>query len=305
MPKRRAFTLVEMLIVVSIIGLLLGITLSALSGAQKRGMKTRELNRLRQVVLAWTMYSGQSGEQVLPGFLDVPTQTTWGVNYRNRAGADLDRSLSQTYSWRLLPFLDFNLDPMMGHRDPVDMNLDESDFRVAPGMPALPAEFDTAATLPGAGAAIEPGFGYNAFYLGGWWTNSVMVFGDARYTEGTIQQRGKVVSRSTSHIRRPSEINCFVSSTWRAPGRLNEPFDLLEGFGWCVPPWLAETQVWSLTDGALDVLSTQAVPLPRYGSTVSVGFCDGHTGNSSLENLEDPRAWIGNASSRTFQHTTN
>ena len=46
-----AFTIVEMLVVIGVLGLLLGILLPALSGANKRSLKHKELNSLRQIKL--------------------------------------------------------------------------------------------------------------------------------------------------------------------------------------------------------------------------------------------------------------
>ena len=303
---RSGFTIVEILIVVAIIGILLSVGLAALTTAQDRGRKTRELNRLRQVLMGWTMYSGQAAEQIMPGFVDEATQLAWRVKYRGRGGQDLDRALSQTYPFRLLPFIDFNADSILGYRDAKENSVDTSLFDPLDNSPSPPASLLAASAMAGAGAALQPGFGYNAFYLGGWWTDSVLEFGDATYQEGLTTQRGKVVMRSTSHLRRPSDIHAFVSSHWQGAGRLQEPFDHLQGWAWIVPSTLAGTQIWFPGGDVLDVMQTQGVPLPRYGgSSTAVGMADGSCKTTSLENLADMRGWIGNASTANFTHTAN
>ncbi len=80
-PRVRAFTIVEMLVVVGVIALLLGMLLPALSGAQKRSSKNKELNAIRQVGLAWTLYANANNDKLLPGYLDFDVQQRWRVRY--------------------------------------------------------------------------------------------------------------------------------------------------------------------------------------------------------------------------------
>jgi len=55
----RAFSLIELLVVMAVIAILASLLLPSLSSAQARGRQVACLNNLRQLELAWTMYLGE------------------------------------------------------------------------------------------------------------------------------------------------------------------------------------------------------------------------------------------------------
>jgi len=54
--RRHAFTLVELLVVIGIIGVLIAILLPALNKAREHARRTRCMSNMRQLTIAWTMY---------------------------------------------------------------------------------------------------------------------------------------------------------------------------------------------------------------------------------------------------------
>lgn len=93
---RPAFTLVELLVVISIIALLAGIALPAFRGALVRAAQTKDLNNGRQVGIALRLYAGDHGG-VFPSYTlqnGAPSSTTVGDS--NTALAQLFPQYIQT-----------------------------------------------------------------------------------------------------------------------------------------------------------------------------------------------------------------
>ena len=80
MNKQRGFTLVELLVVITIIAILMGILLPALSSAQRNARMETDKNLLRQVWMGWDGYSSSNeGDFVTPAFIDrAPIQISPG-----------------------------------------------------------------------------------------------------------------------------------------------------------------------------------------------------------------------------------
>ncbi len=257
--RRTAFTIVELLVVISIMALLIGLISSGISAAIGTGKKTKEMNRVKQLTLAWMMYSGQYEDKLLPGFLEQTTnnagvQSSWGVHYKNLQGDDLDPRVCQTYPWRLAPYLDHNIDAFLGYRGDSQENLDLAVYQV-PDLPVtLPASLDGTTGLSGAGTALQPGFGYNAYYLGGWWTTVAgspsVTFGNDGYVQAGSAGilRGRIVARTLAAILRPSEqivfsASIFLNQSASPYSKLNE---YLSGSAWVVPHRLGADDIWGL-----------------------------------------------------------
>jgi type II secretory pathway pseudopilin PulG len=344
-PIRRTpgFTIVEILTVIGMITVLLGLLLAGLQAARRSSVKTVELNHLRQIHLAWTAYSASNNDYVMPGHLDAATQQQWRLRYRFESGGQVPAQMASFYPWRLLPYLDWGYDALVGYLPNTDI------VEEIPRTNPDPAGAIVARQING-----QPWFGYNAYYVGGWWEASNGGTATMKYANGLWQQnngsgagvptRGNLVVRTVGRATNPGSLVLFAGSTVRAPGIFKETVDTLPGAAWCSPHRRGELPVWNVyvnaagggmdtgglgasllnahtsifappaatfaqgSDVALEVVNEDAVPYRRMGATVSVVHMDGNANGVGVGELVDQRRWINAANDavgnpREFRHT--
>lgn len=296
--RARAFTIVEILVVIGVLALLLGMLLPALSGAQKRSRKHDELNSIRQVGLGWILYSNGNNDKILPGFLEVEVQKKWRVAYEYPNHKDIlpapsyslsGPNLAGPWTWRLMPYLEYNHDIVHGY--------------------AEEEEFDAVTLGDGSAAAEEeaaeiayfPGFGYNAHYVGGWWDMDSGLDRTRLFDAKIDGKRVNVLSRSIGTIRRSTQLITFCSSALLKPGTYRKFEFTHPGWHSVIPPWLGQEQQWGW-EGALEVYAQNPAPMGRYNGLAATLYADGHTAANQVDELTDIRHWIDTAESREFRH---
>lgn len=305
--RRVGFTIIEMLVVVGIIAVLVGILLPALSGAQKNSRKKTELNFLRQVGFAWSMYANSYDDSALPGYIEPEVQQLWKVEWESINHDTIAPKAAAPYTWRLMPYLDFNPEVLAFYDDEW-----ERDFSV----PEHVLHF-----------AEHPAFGYNAVYVGGWWqqvhvsgnTVAKPSFFDAEVA-GSSGKPATVVATRVTQIRKPSEITTFCSATLPRQLGVHKSRDIMEGWHSVFAPATGSRERWKNFGGVSDPnmgVSSAAgsvyeidvsylrggVPLGRYTQLVAVLYADGHTDTQTAGAMADMRKWTSAAEERGFRHT--
>src|SRR6185295_2296811 len=112
MRRLRAFTVVELLVVISIIAILIGILLPAIARAQRTADMSKgatQLKSIHQVSVAFA----QSNRQFLPGMLDAKTPQPAGLT--NTGSATNNGTYATSRAWILIKnsYTNATSDPMI------------------------------------------------------------------------------------------------------------------------------------------------------------------------------------------------
>jgi len=318
----RGFSLLELVIVVAIVAALLALALPVLRGVHLRSKKTRELSNLRQVGMAWLMYAQSNNDAALPGYLDPAVQKSWEVvyeypravsNVRGVVGRQIPPDIAPPRTWRLMPIMSDAGALLRAHLGDEDLDI-------------------LALIEHARDVALEPAFGYNGVYVGGYWTMTngerprpSFRFAGARNLEG---RRVNVVARSPSGVNASDRLIVFCSTTLRDAGVYPRSSDNERGWHMAVPPVVGLTPHWQTPGGALeslvdsnqvslgrgDAASVEALlltptPLGRYTGAAAVYYADGHTDSQTPGALADQSRWIlgaekvGDTPASRFTHT--
>lgn len=324
----RAFTIVEMLVVISIVAILIGLLLPALNSARNRARKTGELNNLRQVHIAWNLYANSNADATLPGYLEAEVQQRWRVSYKYIDGSKIppapdfsgsDPNIAGPWTWRLLPYLDYSHEIVHGYKNE-----------------AAPDQLDMQEPEEAEDIAEHPAYGYNGHYIGGYYEIVVVPdpnggdpievprtrFTSAEGFTSTSYSTGvkNLVARNISAIGRSNEVITFCSSSELPAGIVRETLDDIDGCDLVHPPLLAFERQWGMppqggigggatglgdttTRSLLEVFVDDCpVPIARYTDSAAVLFADGHLDQIRPLTLNDMRYWVDHAVDAGWRH---
>lgn len=93
MRRRPAFTLVELLVVVSVIALLIGLLLPALAATREAGRAAVCLSNLRQTTLALISYATADGGGLVPLVQNRPAGRAWWFGFEPKPYVGLNRPI--------------------------------------------------------------------------------------------------------------------------------------------------------------------------------------------------------------------
>jgi prepilin-type N-terminal cleavage/methylation domain-containing protein len=217
----RGFTIVELLVVIGIIAILVSLTSVALSQAGGNARQARALSNLKQVGTAWIQYANQNDDRAMLGYADPGVQSYFKMRTKDRAGQAVAAADAAYYPHRLLPFLGYDRSLMYDYI----------------------SEYEDVTSIPNDVIALNPAWGYNAYYLGGWW--------EMQGSQPTMRYGATagVVCRSLSQIERTTEMIVFCASSYTEPGLIKAPDELRLGSSWVCPHILGTELIWRSTDG--------------------------------------------------------
>jgi type II secretory pathway pseudopilin PulG len=183
----KAFTLVESLVVVCVIGILLGVGLPVLSKSLDAGKKVKEVSAIKNLITAYNLYSSDNNNLLIKSY-DL-NGTAFDINGRQIGGEESHES--HRWPWRLAPYFNYDF---------YGCTLVNEAARYIKKQGGLTQTYLV---------SVLPSFGLN-IYLGG------------NDYEG-MQYQNRIAS-SLVQVTRPSQTIAFVSSRSMAVGERFEGF---------------------------------------------------------------------------------
>ena len=311
MAHRRAFSLMELLVVLGITALLAALLFASLRGVRQAALRTQTSSTLRALATASIGYAADHNQQSRPGAVS-PERV---AQLRLRAHNPLDHAsrleVSQpaqaedagSYVLRLLPYLESGWSVVL------------DDYRSGEVTARIANSLATGSFGPGTAAAdgipfsAVPAYGYNATFLGG---NDVHGSSELRSANPWTNPVNSPAATRSSDVRRPALLVTFAPSTnWQHafnPGSAMSPQVNVSG----IPLGSAEIrpprviteagggfeEQWTV-DGAAFVQSGtfsafDGVPYARWSlDDVPTARFDGSVSSVTLTNLAlDLRHWF-------------
>ncbi len=197
---RPAFTIVELLVVIGVIGLLMGLLLPALRSVRQNASQTSEMSAARQLMLAYQMYANGNRDRVLPGYWsELPALDASG----RRIGVDVLTDIRGPaarvrYPWRIAPYLSYELQALYANENQELLEQYQQDD-----------DYDSYVY----GVSLFPSLGLNATWVGG---NSQ----EGAFDPINLQVFGQFYVTTPSQVSHADRLLVFASA--RGGG---DPFD--------------------------------------------------------------------------------
>jgi prepilin-type N-terminal cleavage/methylation domain-containing protein len=234
--RNRAFTLMELLVVVAIIGLLVGVVVVSMQAVRASATRSESLGALRQMALAYGQYTDAHRGRLMPGYLDESVLTQLNIRAELENGTRLDQAYcaggmcdAGSYVWRLAPYLDnawltFFTDSAAGT---------QSVFVAEYGDPNNPIYGPSGASAYIGGISERPSYGLNSIFVGG-----DSFHGGAGVTDRNpwTGSQDKVAATRLSEVKNPSRLILFGPAALAGTGDTYENPEV--GFCELRPPYL-------------------------------------------------------------------
>jgi type II secretory pathway pseudopilin PulG len=296
----------ELLVVVAIIGLLVGLVVVSMHAVRASATRSESLGALRQMALAYGQYTDEHRGRLMPGYIDTSILTSTPA-YQNMVGRlpsreKLSEEDSQSYVWRLAPYLDNAWETFFADLDAGTLSIVNASYGCCiygPGSSPCCADPPPKPIL----LSERPSYGMNSIFVGGdSWHGGAGV--TARHPwQNTLE---KIAATRLSEVKNPTRLIVFGPAALAGSGDTYEDPEV--GFCELRPPYLEFDQTnetwmedqWMVGVGGL-VQQTgngaysdgAGLPIARSGKDLMpVGHLDGSTVVEEISKLSrDMRRW--------------
>lgn len=278
----KAFTLVELLVVITIIALLLSILMTALAKARKLGKQIRSSSCARQLLLAYNFYSSDNDDRLLWGY---PPQNVNGKDVLindNFSGYTFGYPVSSRYPWHISKYVADIWGVVYSHGK----------------VPQRPSSSDSYsdALMKAYYLSVSPTFGLNSIYLGG---HGHPFYKGFIYSDGTARpNHGSHVVYKATNVRHSTRQIVFAESTMIDPTSVESE----TGYHLASPPH-ANGELWRTENNKIVKVNSHRIlglPRGRYSAKTIIGFFDGHVDTLSAKELDDMTLWANKAKGKDY-----
>lgn len=251
--RKEAFTLIDLMVVIAIIGILLGVMLPSLAGARRQARLTRELAAVRGLLFGYTCYATENKNALLPGHIaETPI-------LRDDAGKLLSPAeVGKRWPWRLAPYLGNSLHG--------SLLIDERSRALADRSMAMWSYY----------VSLTPSFGLNFYHLGG----------DTNLPNQTLA--GDVLTRLDQTVN-PGRLIVFASARFPSETGVSEGYFKIvpptRAFEYSANGWSSEAYADRIEPAAFGYVH------PRWNKTAATGQLDGSALALSLDAMRDMTRW--------------
>ncbi|MGV3533024.1 MAG: type II secretion system protein [Chthoniobacteraceae bacterium] len=255
----NGFTLIELMVVVSILAVLAAIAIPIAGSVQRKGRMAKELSAARQLMAAYLLYPAENGGELLPGYGSFPA--------KDDTGAELHAPVSSRYPWRIAPYLEYDMRILWGNT---------SDDRLSKLREGPRESYQY-------GVSVQPALGVNALFVGGDYqslspTSSKVV---SRYGQFCVTRMVQAVA--------PQKLIVFASAGSMSQGKK------LNGYFKVEAPY-ATGRVWSTSYSPKAGPDSYGHVDFRWEDKAVAVMLDGHVELLDFEQMNDMRRWANQAS---------
>lgn len=259
----RAFTLIELMVVIAILSILGALLLPGLANARRQARKVEEMSAGRQLMVGVELYSDDNRGEAFAGYFSDSS----AVDDRGQA---LSFPVNARYPWRIVPYLAGSMNMIYSG---------ENRAKLVQLQASSHSDYVYSVSL-------FPSLGINSYFIGGNQSEFPAEAANAAFGASTVVTR-------ISEAREPSNLMTFISARSDVTG------SSAQGYYQVLPPYLRNRQ-WA-SDYSTSLAPNQwGYVAPRFDNHAVAALLDGHAENFTRRQTQDMRHWCNTADRSDF-----